>query len=261
MTKKLLLLVSTLLVYLSAVGQQDASLFPELEGEKLELAIIEAFKPSTVLNYAYARDTMYALIDNVNDTVYGIYSAHGVYLPAGADPSQHIFMDGASDGINCEHAWPRSKGSEHGQANSDMHHLFPARGAVNQARGNDAFGEVPDHLARRWFYRSFERNSPPVAGQIDEYSESGLGLFEPREAVKGNLARAMFYFFTMYREEAGAEGAAFFYQQLATLCRWNRQDPPDTAEIERTFAIARYQDSKPNPFVIDPGLAERLYCK
>jgi len=252
-----------LLLFMSSTGlfsQQAAGIFPDMEGEALQLAIVQAFKPGQVLSYRDARDTMYALIDNHRDTVYGLYSNHGVYLPEGVDPSIHLFQDGAAGGINCEHVWPRSKGAKYGPPKSDMHHLFPTRVSVNQARGNYPFGEVEDTQTRRWFYQSFERNSLPAASSIDDYSELGSDVFEPREAIKGDVARALFYFFTMYREEAGQEGADFFYTQLKTLCHWNRQDPPSTEEIERTIAIARYQDGKPNPFIIDPRLAERLYC-
>ncbi|MDV7400839.1 endonuclease, partial [Arthrospira platensis SPKY1] len=85
--------------------------------------------------------------------------------------------------------------------------------------------------------------------------------FEPREAVKGAIARAMFYFYTMYREEADAADPDFFRQQVQTLCQWHRQAPPDARELARTRAIARHQDGKPNPFVLDASLAERAFCE
>ena len=257
---RLALIILPLFFSLLLSGQNKASIFPQLKGKALEQAVIESYKPATVLNYSRARDLMYAKIDNYQDTVYGIYSRHGIYLPKGIDPSQHLYKDGDPNGINCEHVWPRSKGAAQGNAKSDMHHLFPARVAVNQARGNDPFGEVPDIQTQWWYYQSFGRNSQPASFSKDNYSESGHGIFEPREDKKGDIARAMFYFYTMYRQEAGTEGRAFFMRQLSTLCQWHQMDPPDQQEIKRTKAISHHQDGKVNPFITDPSLPGRIYC-
>jgi endonuclease I len=242
------------------IGQAYNSIYPGLRGEQLRKALLEHYKPAKVLSYRECRDTLYANIDAVNDTVYGIYSGHGMYLPPGEDPSQALYQGGGPDGINCEHVWPRSKGASEGAAKSDLHHLFPSRVAVNQARGNLPFGEIEDRRTTHWFYASFRRNSIPAAYNIAAYSEQDDRYFEPREAVKGDIARAMFYFFCMYREEAGTEGTQFFYEQLSTLCEWHQMDPPDMQEQLRTYKIAYYQQGKPNPFIVDPTLVGRLYC-
>ena len=242
------------------IGQNYQKIYPNLRGEQLRKALVDGYKPGRVLSYSACRDTLYARIDAINDTVYGIYSGHGLYLAPGEDPSQALFKGGAPEGINCEHVWPRSKGASDGAPKSDLHHLFPTRVAVNQARGNLPFGEIEDRQTKHWFYASFRRNSIPAPYNINAYSEQNNDFFEPREAVKGDIARAMFYFFCMYREEAGAEGTQFFYQQLSTLCEWHRMDPPDMQEQLRTYKIAYYQDGKPNPFIVDPSLVRRLYC-
>jgi endonuclease I len=95
--------------------------------------------------------------------------------------------------------------------------------------------------------------------QIDHYSESTGEQFEPRENRKGDIARAVFYFYTIYRQEALEADPLFFQIQRETLLLWHQLDPADEQEIARTQTIARHQDGKPNPFVIDPTLAERLY--
>ena len=73
-------------------------------------------------------------------------------------------------------------------------------------------------------------------------------------------ARGIFYFYTMYREEANNADPLFFDIQKKDLCQWHFADPVDQTEWERTFGIAAYQDGKPNPFVLDCSLASRLYC-
>ncbi|MCB0637573.1 MAG: endonuclease [Lewinella sp.] len=232
------------------------ALFPELQGEALATALRQAYTPGHVLSYRDARDTMYALIDRQGDSVYCVYTHYARYLAPGEDPSQYLYQDGSPDGINCEHAWPRSRGGDGGHAFSDMHHLFPTRVDINQARGNAPFGEVHDHRTRRWFWLGQERSDLPPEATIDEYSELGDGRFEPREASKGDIARAIFYIRTIYPESAESP---FFAAQFSTLRYWHEHDLPDEKEIRRTWAIAHYQDGKPNPFVLDPTLVARLW--
>lgn len=161
-------------------------------------------------------------------------------------------------GINAEHVWPQSRGAT-GSAKSDLHHLFPARVNVNSTRGNWPFADIPDAETNRWFWKEVQRGSIPTQF-IDEYSEFESGAFEPREARKGDVARAMFYFYTMYRPQADNAAPGFFEQQQETLCRWHQLDPPDTVEVARSHAIAASVQGNDNPFVLDPTLATRSYC-
>jgi len=255
---RITLLGLSLLAALVATAQPERPIYANLEGEALFQAIQLAYQPRELLGYGPARDLMYGQIDNRRDSVTCIYSGHRLYLPPNVDPSQALYRDGNPDGINCEHVWPRSKGAKYGNPKSDMHHLFPTRLAVNAARGNAPFAEIPDAQTEHWYYQATELRTIPEQ-QIDAYSESTGDRFEPREDRKGDIARAMFYFYTIYRREALQADPLFFQKQRATLLEWHHQDPADEQERARTRAIARYQDDKPNPFVIDPSLAERLY--
>ena len=254
----LLPLLVIILFTLRLGAQPSAPLFSNLEGSELLQTVQKRYTPTQVLGYGPARDLMYGKIDNYRDTVCGIYSGHCLYLPPGVDPSQALYQDGSADGINCEHVYPRSKGAKHGNAKSDMHHLFPTRLAVNAARGNAPFAEIPDELTEHWYYKDTEQGNTPNY-RIDAYSESTGEQFEPREDRKGNIARAVFYFYTIYRQKALEADPLFFQIQRETLLLWHQLDPTDEQEIDRTQAIARHQDGKPNPFVIDPSLAARLY--
>ena len=102
------------------------------------------------------------------------------------------------------------------------------------------------------------------SNNIDAYSEGirGVnGFFEPRESRKGDVARAMFYFYTIYQPQADAADPNFFSQQMSTLCQWHEQDPVDEQEYIRTIMIAPHQDDIPNPFILDCSLVERAYCQ
>ncbi|WP_375469869.1 endonuclease [uncultured Nostoc sp.] len=73
------------------------------------------------------------------------------------------------------------------------------------------------------------------------------------------MARAIFYFYTIYRNQAEGVDLNYFQNQRQTLCKWNQQDLPDITEIERSHAIAQFQGND-NSFVLDVTLAERAYC-
>lgn len=230
------------------------------EGEVLKSLVIESYRPNVVLSYGEARDTMYGIIDNVQDTVSGIYSDHKVYLKPGEDPSIYIFKDGTPNGINAEHSYPQSKGAGNGNPRSDMHHLFPSRVGTNSARGSLPFAEINDNITNIWFYKTQENSNKPNVSQIDRYSEKGNERWEPRETVKGDIARAIMYFFTMYEAQAMNADPTFFEGMRETLCMWHELDPVDEKEWNRTKMIAKWQEGKANPFVLDCTLASRIYC-
>jgi endonuclease I len=248
-----------LLVFLTGgklIAQTD--IFPELTGEALLEALVDEYKSQVLLSLTQAKDTLYSRVEAREDSVHGIYTDFTLYLPPGQDPSQALFMNGS--GLNLEHSWPQSKGAGSGMpGRSDMHHLYPSRVIVNSSRASFPFGEINDSDTDNWYYRNIERTSIPTS-QIELYSESIEGMFEPRESVKGNIARGMFYFYTMYKNDADNADPNFFTDQLATLCAWHYADPADENEIFRTQRIATYQGGKVNPFVLDCTLAERAYC-
>lgn len=247
-----------------------SQILPNLEGIDLERAIVEEFKPNFVETYSVAREHMYKDIYNVNDSVQAIYSGHSLYLPPSEElPIQYLAQDGQSNGINTEHIYPRSKGAreEYGNAFSDLHNLAPARWAVNEARSNFPFGNIPDEETDCWFFRDAKLLDNEITSINDNslYSEvnqvaDNFGYFEPRESVKGDIARSVFYFYTMYREEALRDDAEFFDEMRSDLCKWHNEDQVSEIEMDRNIMKALVQDGKTNPFIMDCGLANRLYC-
>lgn len=233
------------------LGQSGQSLIVNLEND---------YKPHIILDYDRARDTLFSKVYAVQDTVTCVYSGHQLYLNPAFDPSASLHNGGIANGINTEHTYPQSKGASIGNARSDMHHLYPVRSSVNSARSNHPYGEVNDQETDRWFYKTLAEVNP--SQDKDWYSELDLNnpRFEPREDHKGNVARAVFYFYTMYKQEADAADPAFFAKQVPTLCQWHLSDPVDSLEWERTWRIAHYQEGKPNPFVLDCTLPQRTYC-
>ncbi|MFN0014055.1 MAG: endonuclease [Saprospiraceae bacterium] len=241
-------------------GQIYTPVFPNLNGSNLYQAVVAAYKPVVVLDYANARDTLYAkVLAKDDDSLRCIYSGYTLYLDPTQDPTQYIYFGGSPLGMNTEHAYPQAKGAADGNARSDMHHLFPTRIPVNEARGNLPFAEIPDQQTQQWFYQAQVFSSIPTQN-IHLYSEGKASAFEPRESVKGDIARALFYFYTMYTAEALAADPDFFNLQRPTLCQWHDLDRADSVELIKSLRIAPYQENKPNPFVLDCTLARRMYC-
>ena len=223
-------------------------------GQPLLDYVILNYKSSSTLGYNNARDVMYSIIDLEDDnSLKGIYTNYTIFI----DPTQDPRPQTNAFNMNCEHSWPQSMGAGSEPQKSDLHHLYPARGNVNSSRGNKHFADIDDNDTDKWWRFDYYETSIPNEF-IDEFSEvdNGNGVFEPREDVKGNIARSMFYFYTMYNDVADTN---FFNIQKETLYDWHRQDPVNANELNRTMAIAGYQENKPNPYVIDSTLVRRIW--
>jgi hypothetical protein len=237
---------------------QNQLVFPGQFGQTLLDNLVNTYKPVLSLPQAQARDTLFGIIDNHNDSLTCVYTGYTIWLDPTKDPTQAAFMNNSPDAINTEHTFPQSLGASE-LAEGDLHHLYPTRADVNAARANSPFAEISDNVTEEWFYLDQKKTGIPSANR-DLYSEKKGDLFEPREDHKGNVARSMFYFYTMYKEQADLANSSFFATQRQTLCAWHYLDPVDQAEWERTWHIAIYQDDKPNPYVLDCTLPERTFC-
>lgn len=194
----------------------------------------------TTLGYSTARGFMYGYIDNENDQLTGVYS--GYQLPwafgnTGTNPAP----------INAEHTVPQSFFGSAEPMRSDIHHLFPTYGPWNSTRSNFPFADIDDNTTSKWMYLDQSQTSIP-ATNIDLYSEQANSEFEPREDHKGDCARAIFYFYTMYPTQAGVITSV---GDLNTLYQWHLADPPSTKEMLRNDGVETYQGNR-NPYVDNP---------
>jgi len=238
------------------VAQVQEEVFPTLTGSDLLNALQANFSATGQLDYGIARDTMFLNVWRKDSKLACEYTDFKVDLPNGVDPTEFAF----DQGINTEHLYPRSKGAGSGNGLADMHHLYPSRENVNSDRASLPFADIDDNQTNKWYYQGQTQTSPPALNVRDNYSESTGSAFEPREARKGDIARAMMYFYTIYRNQAMNDDPGFFAQQRATFCAWNDFDPVDADEYARTIKISTFQGNK-NPFVLDCTLAQRIgYC-
>ncbi|MBK8562181.1 MAG: endonuclease [Saprospiraceae bacterium] len=244
-----------LLISLKTIAlAQYQPVFTGLSGQELLDSLVKYYKAPVLLTQAFARDTLFSKIYGYKDSLTCVYTGDRIYLNPTQDPTQDAF----DKGFNTEHTFPQSLGAMN-QAEGDMHHLYPTRVDVNGDRGNLPFADIPDAQTEDWYYLGQQLSNTP-SSNINLYSERKDGFFEPREDHKGNVARAMFYFYTMYKAQADAANQNFFNSQRQTLCAWHLLDPVNEPEWNRTWLIAPYQSGKPNPFVLDCTLPERCYC-
>jgi len=132
---------------------------------------------------------------------------------------------------------------------------------VNSSRGNDPYAEIDDQETDTWYRNNYSQETIPTE-YIEEYAEKdnppdpNNEVFEPREDHKGDASRAMFYFYAMYNDVADTN---FWNVQRDVLLDWHYYDEVDDWELNRTWAIAGYQENQPNPFVLDSSLARRIW--
>jgi endonuclease I len=154
--------------------------------------------------------------------VYSAYSVSGVW-------------DG---GItwNREHVWPQSllgvsvTNSTIG-AGSDLQNLKPANPSFNSSRGNKYFDNVTTSSS-----------------------------YEPRDEVKGDIARILFYMVVMYDYLSLVDQNPNTYQMalLSVLLQWHILDPVDDFERNRNEVIYSYQGNR-NPFIDYPEFVELIW--
>lgn len=161
------------------------------------------------------------------------------------------------DAWNREHTWPKSHGFPNSGdwAYTDIHHLRPADVSVNSTRGN----------------KDYDNGGSLIGEAPGNYSDSDS--FEPRDEIKGDIARMMFYMDVRYNggdntgtddltlvNYTGTSGADL--GSLCALLAWHNQDPVSSEEIARHARIVERQGNR-NPFVDYPAWANELwspYC-
>ncbi len=149
--------------------------------------------------------------------------------------------------INTEHTWPRSnfskKYSKQVQTD-DLHHLFPTYSRANSYRSNYPLGDVINgsHLSEGDCDASSR-------GPVVKYNYKEK-YFEPPRDVKGDLARAMFYFSVRYKLQI--DQTEEFFLRL-----WHEFDPVSQWEIERHEMVYEIQNNR-NPFIDYPHLVQGI---
>ena len=228
-----------------------------LSGEELKSALYVVIKDHTEFPYsASSTDTWDILKESDRDpdqaeNVILFYTGWSVNGPQEYNNEQ---------GWNREHVWAKSRG-DFGTSpgpGTDTHHLRPCDISVNFARNN------------RWFDNC---EIPYVDGGLETgcFTSVSSWVWQPRAAVKGDVARMIFYMATRYEGENGEPDLAVIdylpandftkepvHAKLSTLLVWHQEDSVDAFELNRNEVVYGYQGNR-NPFIDHPEYAEKIW--
>jgi endonuclease I len=162
-------------------------------------------------------------------------------------------------GWNREHVWPRSLGGFGTSAGvgTDVHNLKPATISLNSTRSNHEYDELGTGG------NAVNYNGNATGNRLN----ASAGIFEPRDDIKGDLARIIMYMDLRYegqqgepdlvmREALNSGGNTFAV--MSTLIDWHFQDTVDQFELDRNDAIHNMQGNR-NPFIDHPELVHYVY--
>ncbi|KOU20360.1 ribonuclease [Streptomyces sp. WM6372] len=175
-----------------------------------------------------------------------------ILVYSGRSQSKSTNGGGVND-WNREHVWAKSHG-DFGTATgpgTDLHHLRPEDVTVNSTRGN----------------KDFDMGGSPVAEAPGSFTDSDS--FEPRDAVKGDVARMLLYMAVRYDGGDGFadlevndkvnNGTAPAIGRISVLKQWNQQDPPDAFEQRRNQVIFDTFQHNRNPFIDHPEWVNSIW--
>ncbi len=220
---------------------------------------------TTVLSYtpglwdAYFKTDVKRNDANTATVIWDMYSDN----PTGADP--YTFTPGTGqcgtynsegDCYNREHSFPESWFGGASPMYSDINHLFPTDGYVNNRRGNFPYGETSSP--------TYTSQNGSKLGPSSFAGYTGT-VFEPINEYKGDFARAQFYMATRYEsliagwqsngtaDEVlnGTSYQAFDDWYIKLLYKWHLQDPVSQKEINRNDSVFVIQGNR-NPFIDHP---------
>ncbi|MEV0691401.1 endonuclease [Streptomyces sp. NPDC050388] len=215
-------------------------------GTSLKSSLHTIISSQTKLSYSAVWDALKVTDQDPNN------SNNVILLYSGISRSKSL-NGGNVGNWNREHVWAKSHG-DFGTATgpgTDIHHLRPEDVQVNSIRGN----------------KDFDNGGSTVTNGGGSRTDSAS--FEPRDAVKGDVARMILYMAVRYEGTDGwpdlepngnvNNGSAPYHGRLSVLKQWNEQDPPDAFEKRRNQVIHDSYQHNRNPFIDHPEWVESIW--
>ena len=296
---KILFVVISMLVWLvaltaSAQGPNNSGTYYQKadgkKGAELKTALYQILKDPNVMHYdslwtAYRTSDARQQGDSL--IIWDMYSNISAYP---IDSKLHGNGGEGIKGFQREHSMPKSWFNPTDRNNSgsltyndikpmysDLVHVIPTDGTVNNKRSNNAYGEVHDPALVDWtsangFSKQSKKGGCTVGGWKDEVTDyKKKRVFEPNDEYKGDLARIYFYMVTCYEpltarwsgDMFNEEDSTDVYQPFANwafnmLMQWAKDDPVSEKEIARNEVVYQMQGNR-NPFVDYPGLEDYVW--
>ena len=261
------LLLAMVAVWASAQGPNSTGTYYQAANGKkaaaLKTAMRNIVQTNTEKSYDYLWTAFQTTDKRADGKVWDMYS-NITNFTFGTDQAGNF--NGENQKYNREHSFPKSWfGGEVMPMYTDLHHMYPTDGYVNNRRDNYPFGETNGET-----YKSANNFSKLGACTYSGYTGT---VFEPADEYKGDFARTYFYMVTRYEENLhdwytnnsesratidGSTYPAFQTWQLNMLLKWSRNDPVSAKEIARNNAVYGIQNNR-NPFIDYPGLEEYIW--
>jgi len=167
------------------------------------------------------------------------------------------------NGWTREHVWAKSRG-DFGTSTgpgTDVHALRPLDNTTNSTRSNRSFNNCTncENVLDKW------NNITGSKNDMTNWS------FEPRDEVKGDVARMLFYMAVRYEGLDGyvdleptenmlpSNDFSPVHGVWSVLMDWHRNDPVNEWEENRNDIIYYSYQNNRNPFIDHPELAEHLW--
>lgn len=250
-----------LALHLAAQGPNNSGTYYQnadgKKGSALKTALSGVIHPHTVISYNGLWEAFKTTDNKGDNIVWDMYSNTTSYDIGGSE--QGANYKGEGDSYNREHSFPKSWFGDASPMYSDLVHIVPTDGYVNNRRSNYPFGETNGED-----YKSNNGFSKLGASTTSGYSGT---VFEPNDEYKGDFARIYFYMATCYEDNfsswsspmlAGNKYPAYKDWALTMLLKWAKEDPVSDKEIARNNAAYALQKNR-NPFVDYPGLEQYVW--
>ncbi len=234
-------------------------------GATLKTQLYNIIKGHTVISYDGLYDK-YETTDDVNNA--GVYVWDMYSDIPGPTPEPYLYTFGGGDQcgtynsegdcFNREHSMPASWFGDASPMYSDLFHVVPTDGYVNNRRSNYPFGEVGS--------ASFTSTNGSKVGSSNYPGYTGT-VFEPIDEYKGDFARNYFYMATRYENVIKNWNSpmlnktsypVFTSWALNMLIEWHTADPVSQKEIDRNNAVYAAQNNR-NPFIDHPEYVAQIW--
>ena len=253
--KKHIVLILLALLAITAQAQAPAGYYNNangLTGTPLKTALHNIIKGHTVVSYAGLLNAFAYTDCDANQKIIDIYSNYHWELDDNCTGNYHK----EGDCWNREHTWPQSWFNEKAGPKSDLFHVYPTDGYVNNRRSNYPYGEVGNP--------TYTSGNGSKLGPCTVSGYSGT-VFEPIDEYKGDIARGFFYMSVRYYGEDSDWSSSDMTNKseirpwaLAMLLDWSDNDPVSAKEMARNNAVYGYQGNR-NPFIDNPEYAHMIW--
>ena len=228
-----------------------------LKGTPLKNALNDIIDGHTEIEYTATSTDIWDVLKETDKDPNNSSNVILLYSGKSVDAAQEY---NSGSGWSREHVWAKSRGDFGNDLGpgTDAHHIRPADISVNSARNN------------RWFA---ECSTPYLddGTPTGSYTSSTEWVWKPRDEVKGDVARMIFYMDVRYAGENGELDLRVIdyiptddnttepiHAKLSDLLQWHLDDPVDAFEQNRNDVVYSYQNNR-NPFIDHPEYVSDIW--